>query len=74
MKILEAAGMRGCNASDTPMQNRLQLSKTGAGDAVDATRFRSVVGSLRYLCNTRPDITYAVGIVSRYLEAPAELH
>ncbi|KAM3410301.1 hypothetical protein ACQJBY_002482 [Aegilops geniculata] len=56
------------------MQNRLQLSKTGAGDAVDATRFRSVVGSLRYLCNTRPDITYAVGIVSRYLEAPAETH
>ncbi|XP_040245182.1 secreted RxLR effector protein 161-like [Aegilops tauschii subsp. strangulata] len=56
------------------MQNRLQLCKTGTGDAMDATRYRSVVGSLRYLCNTRPDITYAVGIVSRYLEAPAELH
>ena len=43
-------------------------------DAVDTTKYRSVVGSLRYLCNTRPDITFAVGMVSRYLEAPAAPH
>lgn len=73
-KILEAAGMTGCNACHTPMENRLKLGKGSPNDAVDATRFRSVVGSLRYLCNTRPDIIHAVGIVRRYMEAPTTSH
>ena len=66
--------MRGCNPADTPMQNRLKLGKTGAGEPLDATRYRSIVGSLRYLCSTIPDISLSVGMVSRYLEAPAEAH
>ena len=66
--------MAGCNATHTPMESRLKLGKTTAGGAVDATLYRSVVGSLRYLCNTRPDITFVVGMVSRYLEAPAAPH
>ena len=69
-KILEAAGMAGCNSCHTPMENRLKLNKAGIGDVLDATSYRSLVGSLRYLCNTRPDITHAVGMVSRYMEAP----
>src|SRR6185312_14024878 len=35
---------------------------------------RSVIGSLRYLVNTRPHIAYAVGIVSRYMEDPRVSH
>lgn len=73
-KILQAAGMASCNATHTPMENRLKLGKAEPGAVLDATQYRSVVGSLRYLCNTRPDITFAVGIVSRYLEAPAASH
>ena len=38
-KILEMAGMKGCNSCATPMENRLKLSKHGGGDLVDATRF-----------------------------------
>jgi hypothetical protein len=33
-----------------------------------------MVGSLRYLVNTRPDIAYAVGFVGRFLEEPHEDH
>ena len=73
-KILEATGMTGCNTCHTPMENRLKLCKGNADDAVDSTRYRSIVGSLRYLCNTRPDITHAVGMVSRYMEAPTASH
>jgi hypothetical protein len=73
-KILDATGMAGCNVCHTPMENRLKLSKASPEDAVDATRFRSVVGSLRYLCNSRPDITHAVGMVSRFMEAPSTAH
>jgi hypothetical protein len=35
---------------------------------------RSVVRSLRYLVNTRPDLAYFVGIVSCYMEAPTMEH
>ena len=36
--------------------------------------YRSVVGSLRYLVHTRPDLAYSVGIVSRFMENPTTEH
>jgi hypothetical protein len=51
-KILKAAGMAGCNAAHTPMENRLKLTNTDSGGAMDTTLYRSIVGSLRYLCKT----------------------
>jgi hypothetical protein len=74
LKILEQAGMKGCNSCHVPMENRLKLSKKYVSPLVYKTKFRSVVGSLRYLVKTRPDIAYAVGIVSRYMEDPRASH
>lgn len=74
LKILEKTGMLDCNPCQTPMEERLKLSKNGEGPKVDPTYYRSVVGSLRYLVNTRPDISYAVGVVSRYMESPNSQH
>ena len=56
------------------MEARLQLRKAGTTTIVDATNYRSIVGSLRYLVNTRPDLAYSVGYVSRFMEAPREEH
>jgi hypothetical protein len=41
---------------------------------VDATKYRILVGSLRYQVNTRPDLTFAVGYVNKYMEEPHEEH
>jgi hypothetical protein len=41
---------------------------------VDATFYRSIIGSLRYLVHTRPDIAFAVGYLSRFMETPASDH
>jgi hypothetical protein len=73
-KILEKAGLTGCNSRVTPMETRLKLSKSSSEALVDATIFMSLVGSLRYLVNTRPDIAFAVGYVSRFLSEPHEDH
>ena len=73
-KILQLAGMENCHSCKTPMECRLKLSKVNAGDAVDATKYRSVIGCLRYLVNTRPDIAHAVGFASRFMEAPGAKH
>ncbi|KAG8655523.1 hypothetical protein MANES_04G046209v8 [Manihot esculenta] len=41
---------------------------------MDATLYRTIIGSLRYLVNTRPDLAYSVGVVSHYMETPTTTH
>ncbi|XP_035834331.1 secreted RxLR effector protein 161-like [Helianthus annuus] len=51
-----------------------QLTKTEEGDLVDATHYRSLIGSLRYLLHTRPDLCYPVSLLSRFMQEPKEQH
>jgi hypothetical protein len=53
-----------CNPVNTPIESGTKLSRYDEGKAVDATLYRSLVGSLRYLTCIRSDITYGVGLVS----------
>jgi hypothetical protein len=46
----------------------------GETPLVDNTLYRKLVGSLLYLTHSRPDLSYAVGIVSRFMQEPHELH
>jgi hypothetical protein len=73
-KILEKAGMEECNPCEVPMQTKLKLSKESDSPRVDATEYRSLVGSLRYLVNTLSDLAFSVGYVSRFMEEPHEEH
>jgi hypothetical protein len=41
---------------------------------VDSTLYRKVVGNLLYLTQSRPDLSYAVGAVSRFMQESHELH
>ena len=73
-KLLDKAGLRGCNPTRTPMEARCKLSKESKEGAVDAKLYRSMIGSLRYLVHTRPDISFAVDFLSRFMEAPVADH
>jgi hypothetical protein len=57
-----------------PMEPRLKLSKQRSNPPVDVMLYRNIVGSLRYLVQTRPDISFAIGMVSRFMEAPTTEH
>ena len=69
-KLLERSGMAECKPCVTPMEERLKLTKANIAAKVDATLYQSIVGGLRYLVHTRPDIAFAVGYVSRFMEDP----
>lgn len=73
-KIIEKAGLKGCNPTRYPMDPKEKIDKDEGGKAVDATHYRSIIGGLRYLVHTRPDIAYSVGIASRYMERPTSIH
>jgi hypothetical protein len=73
-RIVELGGMEGCNPAHTPMEERLQLSRYSEAEEVDATQYRRIVGSLRYLVHTRPDVAFAVGYMSRFMERPTAEH
>ncbi|XP_047314582.1 secreted RxLR effector protein 161-like [Impatiens glandulifera] len=63
--------MENCNQVSTPMEPGTKLSKFDRGERADAGRYRSLVGSLRYLTSTRPDLMLSVGITSRFMEDPS---
>nr|KYP31979.1 Retrovirus-related Pol polyprotein from transposon TNT 1-94 [Cajanus cajan] len=66
--------MLNCNPVSTPMEPGTKLSKNGEVERVDASRYRSLIGSLRYLTSTRPDLMLSVGIASRFMEDPRYSH
>jgi hypothetical protein len=60
-RIVELAGLTDCNPALTPMEERLKLSRDSTTEEVDTTQYWRLVGSLRYLVHTRPDLAYSVG-------------
>ena len=66
--------MSNCNPVVTPAEVGVKLKRDSPGSFVDPTLYKSLVGSLRYLTITRPDIMFAVGLVSRYMEEPRQEH
>ena len=74
-KIVNRFNMSECKSVCTPVDCNQNL-----GDFINEENnisfpYREAVGSLMYLSvGTRPDISYAVGVVSRYLERPNQVH
>jgi hypothetical protein len=58
----------------TPMPTKFYLDLDPNGKEVDQKVYRSMIGSLLYLCASRPDIMLSVGICARYQAAPKESH
>ena len=73
-EVLKKFKMDDCNPVGIPMECEIKLSKHEEGNKVDPDLYKSLVGSLHYLTCTRPDILYAVGVVSRYIENPTTTH
>jgi hypothetical protein len=73
-KLLERNGLLGCNPTATPMEPRLKMGRESSTPEVNATEYRRIIGGLRYLIHTRPDLAFSVGFLSRFMEKPHEEH
>ncbi|GJT15377.1 ribonuclease H-like domain, reverse transcriptase, RNA-dependent DNA polymerase [Tanacetum coccineum] len=62
------------NDTKIPMDPGTMLVKAKDGNSVDATYYRSLIGSIRYLLHTRPDLSYSVGLLSRFMQDPKDHH
>jgi hypothetical protein len=72
--ILKRFHMSNCNPAITPMETGVKLSKNSEDELVDPTLYKQIIGSLRYLCNTRIDLCHSVGLLSRFMDQPRICH
>eukprot|EP00253_Pinus_taeda_P009952 PITA_09952 len=65
--LVDRFRMQDCKPATTPMELGLKLSAHSSSPLVDETLFRQLVGSLIYLTATKPDISFAVSYISRFI-------
>jgi Reverse transcriptase (RNA-dependent DNA polymerase) len=73
LDLLTEIGMLGCRPAVAPIDQKFKLSAE-VGEPVDREMYQRLFGRLIYLSHTRPDISFAVNVVSRYMHDPREGH
>ena len=71
--MLKKFNLINCQPLATTMALNEKLSKNDGKENINASLYRSLVGSLIYLTNTRSDIVHAVSSVSRFMSEPSKL-
>ncbi|MCO5576543.1 hypothetical protein L7F22_030354 [Adiantum nelumboides] len=74
LDMLMKYGMAYCKPILTPLDWNLKLRIVEGEVLDDATMYRRIVGSLIYMTISRPDSSYAVGLVSHYMQLPRKSH
>ena len=66
--------MNDCKTIRTPMPTNGHLDADEKGKHFDQQVYRSMIGSLLYLCASRPDIMLLVCMCARFQANPKESH
>ena len=66
--------MLDCKPAETPIVANHKIQTTPGEEPADREKYQKLVGKLIYLSHTRPDISYAVGVVSRFMHLPQTPH
>jgi hypothetical protein len=66
--LLDRFHMKNYKSAPTPFLYGIRLEDGLDIPLVDNTLYRQLVGIILYLIHTHPDISYAVGAVSRYMQ------
>ena len=74
LDLLNKFNMKYFKPSKTPLLSGVKLEELGSSSIVNNILYRQLIGCLIYLTHTRPDISYAVSVDSRYMDQPHEIH
>ena len=66
--------MENCKEVATPITTNCLMDADEAGQPVDSTKYRGLIGSLLYLTASRPDIQFGVCLCARFQANPKESH
>ena len=70
LDMLAETGLLDCKSAEIPTVPNHGLKIVDGAKPTDRERYQRLVGKLIYLSHTRPDITYAVGVVSQFMHQP----
>jgi hypothetical protein len=72
--LLKRFGMKDAKPAKTPMGTDGHVDLNKGGKSIDQKAYRSMIGSLLYLCASRPDIMLSVCMCARFQSDPRECH
>ena len=73
-ELLQASGLHSYKSAVTPLPQNLKLSSSEGTLLSDPLYYRSMVGKLNFLTNTRPDLAYSVQHLSQFMQEPRDTH
>ncbi|BBH04526.1 HXXXD-type acyl-transferase family protein [Prunus dulcis] len=74
LDLLTKTGMLGCKPADTPIKMNHKLCEDMDQEPTNKKQYQRLVGRLIYLAHTKPDIAYAVSVVSQLMHLPSVSH
>ncbi|XP_050897679.1 uncharacterized mitochondrial protein AtMg00810-like [Lathyrus oleraceus] len=74
MDILEETSLLNAKPTNTPMDPGDKLLSNQGEPLSDSGRYIGLVGKLNYFTVSRPDISFAVSVVSQFLNSPCQEH
>ena len=64
-ETLKKFHMQNCNSVAVPVEANLKIDNSESEQNVDATLYRQIIGCLRFICHSRPEISYGGGVISK---------
>ena len=74
LDILEETGLLGSKPVETPMDPNVKLYEDQGELLSNPERYHRLVGKLNYLTITRPNISFAICVLSHFMKDPRLPH
>jgi hypothetical protein len=71
--ILKKFGMKDAKPAKTPIGTNRHLDLNAGGKSIDQKVYRSMIGSLLYVCASSPDIMLSIFKCARFQSDPKEV-
>ena len=72
--ILSSYHMSSCKPLKLPMDSHMKLSSHSGDPLPQPEVYQQLIGKLIYLTLTRPDITFSIHVLSKFMHAPTTVH